>query len=256
TASTGFGVRAASKISTSALNLATADCVCASVSACPTTRMSSSSAKTLRNPARKMACVSATITRTNWPLPPSVSAPRFSSTLTGMVAIQSLCLCPFEMVFVNHYTNAAPTSIFKTANHPAATINLYIATGTQAFGRQQNCEIHHRSDWNVFVHRKKYAIRRDVFRLRGIVAALSLDRRREMQGKAWRALHVFVVSCPRLRLGHWCCSFGCHAEKNLSFRKHRCCFPDFIQLKGSVHPHMCQTKLPKSWNKWGLTAFL
>ena len=64
-ASTGFSARAASKIKISAENFLAADIACSSVSACPTTRMSSSTAKILRSPARKMACESATMTRIN-----------------------------------------------------------------------------------------------------------------------------------------------------------------------------------------------
>src|ERR1035437_6955969 len=36
-----------------------------------------------------------------------------------------------------------------------------------------------------------------------------------MQRKARRTLHIFVVPRARRFLGHRCCAFGCHAEKNL-----------------------------------------
>src|SRR5580698_10871050 len=143
--------------------------------------MSSSSAKTFRSPARKMACVSATITRTNWPLPPSSPAPKFSSTLTGMVAIQFPCaytrcaLNSLEMVFVDHYAHTAPASIFKAAHHATAAVNLHILARAHHVGRQQNRKVHHRSHRHVAIHRKQNAVGRDVLGLRRIRAALTLN---------------------------------------------------------------------------------
>jgi hypothetical protein len=63
------------------------------------------------------------------------------------------------MVLVNHYAYASTAPIFKASYHSAAAVDLHIATGTQNFGRKQNGEIHHRTDWNVFVHRKQHAVR-------------------------------------------------------------------------------------------------
>src|SRR5215469_13522684 len=148
----------------SAENFVTADCVCAKVSAWPTTRMSSSSAKIFLKPARKMACVSATITRTNWPCPASSPAPKFSSMPTGVVAIQFPCLCSLEIVLVNHHANAETPAVFKRTHHAAPAVDLNIVAGTHCFCRQHDGEIHNRPNGNVAFHRKQHTVRRNVFR--------------------------------------------------------------------------------------------
>src|SRR5271157_723770 len=213
TASTGFGASAPSKITTSEENFFTADCACASVSACPTTRMSSSSAKTLRRPARKMACVSATITRTKWPFAASSPAPRFSSTLTGMLAIESpLRLCPLEAVFVNDHAHTAPAPILEAAHHPAAAVNLHVPPRAHYFGRQHNCEVHHRAHGHVIVHRQQHAVGRDVFCLCRVRPARRLDRCRQMQRKPRRTLQIFELLRVHRFLRHRIpACFPCHA---------------------------------------------
>ncbi len=220
--------------------------------------MSSSSANTLRRPARKMACVSATMTRTNWPLPPSSPAPRFSSTLTGMVAIQFLCAYARSKWYssITTPTPRRPRSSKLRTTRPRQSI-CTSPPRTHNIRGQQNREIHHRAHRNVLVHRKQHAVGRDVFRLRRVRAALALHRRGEVQRKARRTLHIFVVPSPSSRaIGHRCCAFCCHAEKNLPSGSAVSALRTLIQLKGSVHPQMGQTKLPKSWNKWGLTDSL
>ena len=47
--------------------------------------------------------------------------------------------------------------------------------------------------------------------------AVCFYRRGKMQREARRTLHIFIV--PPARLIRRYCSFGCHAEKNLSFRE-------------------------------------
>src|SRR2546423_2590717 len=127
--------------------------------------MSSSSANTLRRPARKMACVSATITRTNAPFALSSPAPRFSSTLTGVPAI-ILRLCAFEVIFVDHTPDAAATSIFEAAYYASTAIDLHVAPRPHDIGGQQDREVDHRSHGHIFVHGKQHAVGGNIFRLR------------------------------------------------------------------------------------------
>src|SRR5579864_4157835 len=196
----------------SAENLVTADCVCAKVSAWPTTRMSSSSAKILRKPARKMACVSATITRTNWPWPASSPAPKFSSMPTGVVAIQFPCLCSLEMVLVNHHANAETPAIFKGTHHTSPAVDLHIGAGAYCLRRQHDGEIHNRPNGHIALHREQHAIGGNVFCKGGIGRTFRLHRSRKMQRKSRRALQIFILARSRLRLSPWCCAFRCHAS--------------------------------------------
>src|SRR3984957_17098246 len=133
------------------------------------------------------------MTRTNAPFPGSPLAPSSSSTLTGMLAIQSLHLCSFEMVFVNHNTDAAAATIFEAAYDSATAIDLHVLPRTHHIGRQQNREVDHRSNRNVIVHRKQNAVCGDIFRLRRKRAALRLNRRRKMDRKSRGALHLFEM---------------------------------------------------------------
>src|ERR1035441_9711879 len=108
-----------------------AETVCARLSAWPTTRMSSSSAKILRSPARNMACVSATITRIVplpspgcMPSPVSPFAGLFIAVLIG-VLIEVLLIHPLfapyptrpasrallAQPFTSHFTTCAQNDI-------------------------------------------------------------------------------------------------------------------------------------------------
>ncbi len=71
------------------------------------------------------------------------------------------------MVFVNYYANAAPALVFKAANHTAVAVDLHIATGTHNFSRKQDREVHHRTHWDVTVHREEHSVGGNVLRLRG-----------------------------------------------------------------------------------------
>src|ERR1700722_7379984 len=153
--------------------------------------MSSSSANTLRRPARKIACVSATMTRTNWPLPPSSTAPGLSSMLTGMLAMNSLG--PLEVIFVDDHAGAASASIFKTAYDASAAIDLHITSRADDFGWQQDREIHHRTDGHIVVHRKQNTVGRNVFGLGGERATLRFHRCGQMQRKSRRTLHLLKM---------------------------------------------------------------
>src|ERR1700722_6909081 len=191
------------------------------------------------------------MTRTNAPFPTSPVAPSSSSTLTGMLAIQSLHLCSFEMVFVNHNTDAAAATIFEAAHDSATAVDLHVLPRAYYLGWQQNREVHHRPDRNIIVHRKQNAVGGDVFRLRRKCAALRLNRRRKMDRKSRGALHLFEMPRVGLRLGHRCLALCCHSANNLPAGNAISAPRTHIELKGSLHLRIDQTKLPKSWNKWG-----
>src|SRR5437660_7038770 len=138
TASLGLGARAASKIKMSAENLLAADMVWARVSACPTTRTSSSRANILRNPARKMACESARITRKGCALPsPPCGCSTFSGTPTGMLAISYLPpLTAVKTIFVDDHAHPVPAIFVKVHHHAPPAIELHIRVCAHHFGRQ------------------------------------------------------------------------------------------------------------------------
>src|SRR5207302_6935426 len=118
--------------------------------------MSSSSAKIFRKPARNIAWVSATMTRTNWPLLPS-PAPKFSSMLTGMVDIQFLALRSFKVILVYNYSDATAASIFEAPHHSPAAIDLHILSPTQYVSGQHDRKIHHGTDGHVVIHREQHS---------------------------------------------------------------------------------------------------
>lgn len=97
------------------------------------------------------------------------------------------------MVFVNHYANPATPLVFKTANHAAVAINLYITARTYNFSRKHDGEIHRGAHGYVTIYREEHAVGGNVSSLRGTTSALRHDFDRQMQRKPRRALHRGVV---------------------------------------------------------------
>src|SRR5580700_1127755 len=153
TASSGFGASAASNNIKSAENFLAAEKVCDSVSAWPTTRTSSSTANILRSPARKIACVSATITRMNWPPSPSSGCPPFSNACIGLLAIQfPRRLVAVKSILINHHAHSVASRLFKIPYHSAFTIQPHIRLCAHNVRRQRDGEVHRRSHRHLRIH--------------------------------------------------------------------------------------------------------
>src|SRR5919197_2957627 len=151
-ASTASPASADSRISTSAANFFTAAIAWPRVSAWPTTRISSSRAKIFRSPARKMAWVSATITRMKWPLASlSGGCPACTSPpITGIVDINCLhALLALKVVFIDYDAYSATALFFKAPDNAATAIDLNIAFSAHNIGRQRDREIQTRAHGHV-----------------------------------------------------------------------------------------------------------
>src|SRR6266567_8541084 len=118
-----------SKRSTSAANLLTDVMVCATDSACATTRISSSSAKILRIPTRKIGSLSATITRISDSPCDMADESGWLVSLAGSRAIvdspnQVRCsYLPDELVLVNHRCNFTAVSMRRAAYHATDAVH-------------------------------------------------------------------------------------------------------------------------------------
>src|SRR5438477_3005187 len=208
TASVGLELSAASNIKMSAENFLAADKVWAMVSDWPTTRMSSSKAKILRRPARKIACVSATITRMKRLSPsasPSRGCPKLVSTVTGVLAIvfleRSVAL---KAILIDDHTHATAAIFFKTAYHTATAIELHISRRAHHIGRQRNGEIHQRAHGHFGIQLEEHTVRRNILRFCGARAGFRFHRDRQLDREARRALHIRIASAsalfPQLRI--------------------------------------------------------
>ncbi len=126
--------------------------------------MSSSSANIFRRPARKIACVSARMTRINGGHARFVNSVIFAKLTVLLLFLRpfpcllrltfwfSVALSALEMVLVDHYANAAASIVFKTAYYAAMAINLDIATRAHYLARKQDGEIHQRADRDIAIH--------------------------------------------------------------------------------------------------------
>src|SRR6516164_4637653 len=142
--------------------------------------MSSSTAKILRKPARKIACVSARITRRNLAsTPPSGGRPTFCSVLTGMLAMSPPPLTAVKSILINDHTHTVPATFVETAYHPPTAVKLHVGVSTNHVRGQGNCEVNHRSDRHLRVHLEQHAVGRNVLGLRGLCARLRLHCHRQ-----------------------------------------------------------------------------
>src|ERR1700730_6698696 len=225
TASAGFCVRAASKIRMSAVNFLAAERVWDSVSDCPTTRISSSRAKILRSPARKMACVSATITRMNWPST-SCGWSTSISMLAEVLAIRfslpfsPLALTALKTVFVDDYADATAAILFKIAHYAAAAVEPHIGIRSHYICGQRDGKVHHRTDGHFRIHVEKHAVGGNIFGLSDVCAGFRFHRNRQLDGKSHRALHVGIMPTRGFRR----CGFAVHSFRG---RQRRVFFPNF-----------------------------
>jgi hypothetical protein len=120
--------------------------------------------------------------------------------LTGVLAIRSLH--SLEVILINYDAYAATASILKAAHDTASAIDLHVPPRAYDFGWQQNRKVNHGAYGHIVLHRKQYAVGRDIFRLRHVRAALCLYRRRKMQRETRRTLHFFEVPHVGLHLSH------------------------------------------------------
>src|SRR5579862_8851627 len=156
--------------------------------------MSSSTAKILRKPARKIACVSARITRRNLvSLPPSGGCPTFCSVLTGILAMFPPPLAAVKSILVDDHTYAVPATFVETAYYSPPAIELHVGVGSNYVPGQRNCEVHHRAYGHLCVHLEQHPVGGNVFRLGGLRSHFRLHCHRQLQWKSRRALHVAVV---------------------------------------------------------------
>src|SRR5438105_4730944 len=128
--------------------------------------------------------------------------PLFRAYLRGRTARK---LPALKTVLVNHHTNSAPATIFKTTHHSSAAIHLYIGFCAHDIGGKRKRKIHSRTYRHIGIHAEQDAIGGNVLRLdrlpRNSLAGDSrlVDRRRRLQchrqfyGKARRALHVRIT---------------------------------------------------------------
>src|SRR3984885_3361598 len=164
--------------------------------------MSSSSAKILRRPARKIACVSARITRMNWPLPSfSWVCSMFSSTLTGVLS----CMLPLaasatlEPVLVDDHAHAPAATFFKTPHHPAPAVELHIGRRSHNVRGQRDRKIHHRTYRHLRIHYlEQHSIGGNVRGLGVPCARFRFHRNWQLDRKTHRTLHVDVTSARLL----------------------------------------------------------
>src|SRR5438067_8003758 len=142
--------------------------------------MSSSTAKILRRPARKIACESATITRINCSLfSISGGATRGSPVPNAALAIlcsvdrtllpdhfQSGALGALETVFVNHHGHAASSVFSIAADHAPVAFHFHVLARADNFGGKRDGEIDNRAHWHINVVMKQDAIGRNVVAFR------------------------------------------------------------------------------------------
>src|SRR5215467_14637245 len=100
--------------------------------------MSSSTAKILRKPARKMACESATITRMNCSLlsigggatlgSPVLKAALAMYACVGRASSPAILepLPALETILVNHHSDTAPSILLTSAHHATPALDLHI----------------------------------------------------------------------------------------------------------------------------------
>src|SRR6266478_7385198 len=170
--------------------------------------MSSSTAKILRKPARKIACESATITRMNC----SLLSMDGGATLTSPVLKAALAMsylvwaghtrptpfavvdsAAFKTIFVNHHAYPATPILLIAADHASSTLNLHICIRSDHFCGQRNCEAHGRADGYVHVVVKQHAIGGNIVGFGVALPRLRFDMDGKFDRETRRALHFGIA---------------------------------------------------------------
>jgi len=111
-------------------------------------------------------------------------------------------LSAVETILVNHYANAATAAVLKTAHHSPAAIDLHVRLRSDNIGGKRQCEIHSRTDRDIYIHAEEDAIGGNIFRLNPLcrycgsgsarLTACRLQSHRQFYWKARRGLYVRV----------------------------------------------------------------
>ena len=189
------------------------------------------------------------------------SSASFRPGLAMSVSIlQEPASAALEVVLVDDDTNSVPFTAVVLANYPAPAIQTDIVVGTDNLCCYRDRELHAGAYRHIRIHLEENSVCRNILRSRQRLLTAGLQRYRQLEWKARRALHIRV---GRLRRCRSCCrtrAGGGRPVLAFRFRLHRIgALRSFGFLRHRVLrvPLFCgEKKLPKFRNRgtaWPLT---
>src|SRR5258708_18259501 len=134
------------------------------------------------------------------------SSASFRPGLAMSVSIlQEPASAALEVVLVDDDTNSVPFTAVVLANYPAPAIQANIVVGTDNRRWYRDRELHAGAYWHIRIHLEENSVCRNVLCRRQSFLTARLQRYRQLEGKARRAVHIrggrlrWRASCCRTR---------------------------------------------------------